>query len=167
MKFGRKSIATVVDIQYIACNRQNIEELYSSLDSSDKAKYQCHFSCHGKPHFVISYKFNPPDDAREEDIIHKISAYTNVEEYLHIGDPLPILYWIQKTKDVDWDHVVSMPFPYPINDPLYTTDILFADSSLGNHARIRSKLLEERKIKAALRENQRIQDGFMISGPTD
>ena len=167
LKFGRKSIATVVDIQYITCNRQNIEDQYSILDTSNKAKCQCHFSCHGKPHFVISYKFNPPDDVREEDIIHKISTYTNVEEYLHIGDPLPILYWIQRTEGVAWDHVVSMPFPYPIHDPLHTTDILFADSSLGNNARIRSKLLEERKEKATLKEEQRIQDGFMVSAPED
>ena len=135
--YGRKTIATVTKIDYVTVADADIETQYSP--ENGKA-CRCDFSCHGRPRFVISYKFNPPDDAREEDIIHKIVSYTDVESHIRPGDPLPILYMIipkgERVCKIKGalhhgmhERVVSMPFPYPLADPLLPGDMMFCDEA--------------------------------------
>ncbi len=135
---GRKTIATVVKIKYVNAEASHVE---TQISKTHGKVCPCEYSCHGRPRFVISYKFNPPDDAREEDIIHKISTYTDVEEHLKPGDPLPIIYRIVPRGE--WiaagvqgasvigirERVVSMPFPFPLGDPLHLSDIMYCDEA--------------------------------------
>jgi len=126
LSLGRKTIATVVQIQYIPTLKQNVEMIESKHFKTTKRA--AHYSCHGKPNFIISYKFNPPDDAREEDILHTIITHTNVFSHLKIGDPLPILYCIVRNDRNREEFVTSLPFPYPLQDPIQITDLICADS---------------------------------------
>ena len=80
---GRKSLATVRDVQYIA----NSEKQY--------------------PEFVLRYAFNPPDDSEPGDLIHEIVVPYDLA--LKPGDVLPILYTVSKYST----EVMSMPFPFP------------------------------------------------------
>ena len=80
---GRKSLATVRDVQY----RAKSEKQY--------------------PEFVLRYAFNPPDDSELGDLIHEIVV--PYDPALKPGDVLPILYTVSE----DSTEVMSMPFPFP------------------------------------------------------
>ena len=80
---GRKSLATVRDVQY----RADSEKQY--------------------PEFVLRYAFNPPDDSAPDDLIHEIVV--PYDPALKPGDVLPILYTVSE----DSTKVMSMPFPFP------------------------------------------------------
>ena len=80
---GRKSLATVRDVQY----RAKSENQY--------------------PEFVLQYAFNPPDDSAPDDLIHEIVV--PYDPALRPGDVLPILYTVSE----DSTKVMSMPFPFP------------------------------------------------------
>ena len=80
---GRKSLATVRDVQY----RADSEKQY--------------------PEFVLRYAFNPPDDSAPDDLIHEIVV--PYDPALKPGDVLPILYTVSE----DSTEVMSMPFPFP------------------------------------------------------
>ena len=80
---GRKSLATVRDVQY----RAKSENQY--------------------PEFVLQYAFNPPDDSAPDDLIHEIVV--PYDPALKPGDVLPILYTVLE----DSKEVMSMPFPFP------------------------------------------------------
>ena len=80
---GRKSLATVRDVQY----RAKSEKQY--------------------PEFVLRYAFNPPDDSAPGDLIHEIVV--PYDPALKPGDVLPILYTVSE----DSTEVMSMPFPFP------------------------------------------------------
>ena len=80
---GRKSLATVRDVQY----RADSEKQY--------------------PEFVLRYAFNPPDDSATDDLIHEIVV--PYDPALKPGDVLPILYTVSE----DSTEVMSMPFPFP------------------------------------------------------
>ena len=80
---GRKSLATVRDVQY----RSNSKKQY--------------------PEFVLRYAFNPPDDSAPDDLIHEIVV--PYDPALKPGDVLPILYTVSE----DSTKVMSMPFPFP------------------------------------------------------
>ena len=80
---GRKSLATVRDVQY----RANSEEQY--------------------PEFVLRYAFNPPDDSAPDDLIHEVVV--PYDPALKPEDVLPILYTVSE----DSTEVMSMPFPFP------------------------------------------------------
>ena len=80
---GRKSLATVRDVQYRAYS----EKQY--------------------PEFVLRYAFNPPDDSEPGDLIHEIVV--PYDPALKPGDVLPILYTVSE----DSTEVMSMPFPFP------------------------------------------------------
>lgn len=80
---GRKSLATVRDVQY----RAKSEKQY--------------------PEFVLQYAFNPPDDSAPDDLIHEIVV--PYDPALKPGDVLPILYTVSE----DSTKVMSMPFPFP------------------------------------------------------
>ena len=81
---GRKSLATVRDVQY----RANSKKQY--------------------PEFVLRYAFNPPDDSEPDDLIHEIVV--PYDPALKPGDVLPILYTVSE----DSTEVMSMPFPFPV-----------------------------------------------------
>lgn len=80
---GRKSLATVRDVQY----RADSEKQY--------------------PEFVLRYAFNPPDDSAPDDLIHEVVV--PYDPALKPGDVLPILYTVLE----DSTEVMSMPFPFP------------------------------------------------------
>jgi serine/threonine protein kinase len=80
---GRKSLATVRDVQY----RAKSEKQY--------------------PEFVLQYAFNPPDDSEPGDLTHEVVV--PYDPALKPGDVLPILYTISE----DNTEVMSMPFPFP------------------------------------------------------
>ena len=95
---GRKTIATIVKIEYIEA------DVYA-------VKPERHYVA-TPPMFGITYKFNPPDDIRKEDLIHRCIVYTEPENHYKVGDPFPILYNI---RDKGFDEMVlSMPFPFPV-----------------------------------------------------
>ena len=83
IKNGRKSLATVRDVQY----RSNSKKQY--------------------PEFVLQYAFNPPDDSEPGDLTHEVVV--PYDPALKPGDVLPILYTISE----DNTEVMSMPFPFP------------------------------------------------------
>ncbi len=97
---------------------------------------------YGAPTFKISYAFNPPDDLREEDIVHDCYIHYDPGEHLKVGDALPILYLIERKsrglrvypdddgmfrqarEDISSELIISMPFPFPLADPIDERDIL-------------------------------------------
>lgn len=129
LKNGRKTIATIVDISYRRCKPENMEFYFSDkkMDSGFKInktenKYETDYDyfetlpaaiSHASPVFTIRYKFNPPDDASENDLIHEITTHISPFEHLHVGAPLPILYHISPFRN---NFVQSMPYPFPLND---------------------------------------------------
>ncbi len=88
---GRKSLATVRDVQYRTVRdvqyREGREKPY--------------------PEFVLRYAFNPPDDSDPDDLIHEVVI--PYDPALKPGDVLPILYTVSE----DSTEVMSMPFPFP------------------------------------------------------
>ena len=103
---GRKTVATITAIEYVPI-------------AQSKAKYLPHndiYVCHVSPCFRITYKFNPPDDAREEDLIHEYITHVNPQNYCKVGDPLPILYDMDRNVLEGREIVRSMPFPFPLEE---------------------------------------------------
>jgi hypothetical protein len=103
---GIKTIATVVSVQYKP-NHGRLGEDYQyteGIAAKDKSIY-----IYNVPSFVITDKFNPPDDCLSEDLIHQIIIHRAPDEHLNPGDPLPILYRIEP---LDNGRVYSMPFPF-------------------------------------------------------
>ena len=96
--YGRKTIATIVDIQYISADAQYLKkvEAQSNNKSAPKPKNidnkAVRFILRCPPVVKVKYKFNPPDDLRSEDLVHELIMHHEPEKYLKIGDPLPILY---------------------------------------------------------------------------
>ena len=99
---GRKTIATITEIQYVPASHY--------YESSGNGKRICCL-----PDFKVSYKFNPPDDDLEEDVVHTMIIHRDPEGLFKVGDPLPILYICDgngKTLHV----TESMPYPFPLGD---------------------------------------------------
>ena len=120
---GRKTIATIVSVEYVPADNTYIEEgtkifsgyTYGNLVADPGRKIVvkdnrgCSFVYHGIPRFRIQYRFNPPDDQKDEDLIHYIDLYGEPDDTCKPGAPLPILYRIRGKEGVD-----SMPFPIPL-----------------------------------------------------
>ncbi|GEM_PF-800882 len=102
---GRKTIATIIDIQYVPIPDDWVIA-HSNPREIPLESLQPH------PKFVIRYRFNPPDDLREEDIIHEYTTHELPSE--KPGDLLPILYYIKPLKEQDV--VYSIPYPIPLHD---------------------------------------------------
>ncbi len=118
LKEGIKTIATVVSVQYKPNNGKPGEDY----------QYDCRLGyrgdsiyIHGIPSFVITYKFNPPDDSLSDDLIHQITVHRDPDGHLNPGDPLPILYQIDPK---DKRKVYSMPFPFAMCDVENYGDII-------------------------------------------
>ena len=106
MATGRKGMATITDILYLPVSKKDIEH-DENIDENI-------FVNHGLPNFLVKYKFNPPDDNREEDLEHKFITHVEPENHYAVGDPLPILYEIKDS--YFYDLVYSMPYPVPVQD---------------------------------------------------
>ncbi|MBO4349690.1 MAG: hypothetical protein J6A01_01935, partial [Proteobacteria bacterium] len=113
LRFGRKTIATIVSVEYIPVN----------ADYSEYEVDTFQFSTHDDPAILVKYKFNPPDDEREDDLVHKIKLREMPDTFLKKGDPLPILYRIYRDK-LHQEHVDSMPFPLVLSDICFLSDII-------------------------------------------
>lgn len=105
LKSGRKTIATIVSIQYEPVHEDRYEQHVETN--------QC--VVHQSPRFKVQYRFNPPDDMDANDLIHEITLNEPPESFLKEGDPLPILYRIYRDINGD-EHVDSMPFPIVVRN---------------------------------------------------
>ncbi|MBQ1924621.1 MAG: hypothetical protein II180_00715, partial [Proteobacteria bacterium] len=95
---GRKTIAAVISIEYLAIKRNNgyhVEE---------------------PPSFRIYYQFNPPDDDNIDDIVHYIDIHRDPTGLFKVGDPLPILYSGSQELGKPMHVTQSMPYPFPLDD---------------------------------------------------
>ncbi len=122
---GTKSIATVVSYNYCPCSMHWVEYYYLTKMAEDKNTFingkhplmpvndKITGYYHLRPVFKLTYKFNPPDDDNPDDLYHTIYVHSDFSETLKVGDPLPILYYINPMDNTD---VMSMPFPYPVHD---------------------------------------------------
>ena len=123
LKSGRKSIAQIDDITYIPQKGpefiRNPYHTRTNVFGHDVSAVCRVFYICQPPLFKVSYRFNPPDDRREEDIIHTFITHDDPENHYKKGDPLPILYKIED--NYFNDRVISMPFPlseFDLQDPL-------------------------------------------------
>ena len=123
IKNGRKTIATIVDVKY--------QPVPDSLVKIKKNKYGRTILIDQRPAplFVIRYKFNPPDDIREEDIIHRYVTARLPDCDIKPGTSLPIIYRIKKGEGAIFDTVESIVYPLPVAELIFASRI--ADSSLG------------------------------------
>jgi serine/threonine protein kinase len=106
---GKKTIATIVSIEY-----QLMESTYLESNPNEEQN-QVGYYYHRSPQFKLTYKFNPPDDEKAEDLVHHIYTHLPPEDHFKAGDPLPILYRIYKNED-NFEIVDSMPYPLPLDD---------------------------------------------------
>ena len=92
---GRKTIATITAIEYIPATK------LAGSHAKESALFSL-FYCRVEeaPTFRIYYKFNPPDDAFEEDIIHSVDIHRDPEGLFKVGDVLPILYMYKSFDDL-------------------------------------------------------------------
>ncbi len=108
LMFGRKTIATIVSFEYVpfdelAYIKSNNELNHNSLKYGDLISI-------GKAVFLLRYRFNPPDDSLDEDLVHEIVLHSDDGENLEPGSPLPILYYVKDNNKI----VSSMPYPLPL-----------------------------------------------------
>ena len=116
---SRKGIATITSVTYIPVSDDSVKIINQKEDT-------VRLMVNEHPKFRIQYKFNPPDDKREEDIIHEYVTIAEPENCYKIGDSMPILY---KIIDKYYrDTVQSMPFPLPLQD-VENFDCILASTS--------------------------------------
>lgn len=106
---GIKTIATIVRIEFIPAN---------------KVMFMSHH-VEEAPKFRVYYKFNPPDDDWEDDLVHYVDTHRDPEGLFKEGDPLPILYDGQKVPDKPMHVTTSMPYPFPLEDLELPEDYIF------------------------------------------
>lgn len=121
---GRKTVARIVSIEYM--NSDNELVTAPGMDDYLLHPKQCIPPIfHGTPSFHISYIFNSPDDVRSEDLKHSFKMHTDPETHIKVGDPLPILYMIERNSITET--VTGMPFPLVLNDLVSLKEVI--DSS--------------------------------------
>ncbi len=75
------------------------------------------------PNYRIWYRFNPPDDSEQDDLIHFIDIHNDPTGKFKVGDPLPILYRVVEN---DFRVVTDcMPFPLPFCDMEHNIDYIY------------------------------------------
>ncbi|GEM_PF-6935543 len=155
---GRKGMGIISGIKYVPVDDKYVENGHTSEKEGYKETHyvQC------PPLFVVQYKFNPPDDKREDDIMHEFITHIEPEGHYKEGDPLPILYSI---KDFYFrDVVTSMPFPMPFDDIQSLNDMI--DVSEGferdRHIDRTSAKYHLRRIREALEGRQMTDMGKLI-----
>ncbi|MBO4350900.1 MAG: hypothetical protein J6A01_08155, partial [Proteobacteria bacterium] len=102
------------------------------------------------------YKFNPPDDRRQEPIIHEYITYGEPENHYKVGDPLPIVY---RTDDhYFYDTVQSMPFPIPFADLMNNNTIVAQSSSaFEDKDDIKLPLISDKEVSFVIRMLRRFE----------
>ncbi|MBO4349792.1 MAG: serine/threonine protein kinase [Proteobacteria bacterium] len=120
---GRKTIATITEIKYIPAYRKFIKYIKPKYQYFDPINYEIY----SRPMFEISYKFNPPDDEKAEDLIHSFVTPVAPDQHYKAGDPLPILYMIHPRTNECPETVNSMPFPIPLHDIMDLSDVIYMD----------------------------------------
>ena len=103
LKYGRKAIATIIDFEDMPIPNKN-----RRLDRFTREVYS-----EAKVPFRLRYRFNPPDDASADDLVHEITIYNHQTEGLEPGTPIPILYFINPDDNSD---VMSIPYPFPFKE---------------------------------------------------
>ena len=135
LREGRKSIATIIDIQYVKTPHEEIVEISNvKLNDPYSLRERHPYICKGIPTFRIKYKFNPPDDAKEEDLIHDCIVHTDPEMHYSIGDPLPIIYLLDS--GYFSNIVYSMLFPFPLQDAKLDEIVCMVDTNEKREFRI-------------------------------
>ena len=119
LKNARKTMATVIDIQY-----EPVQDVFV-LEPDEK---NINYMVYGVPSFRVIYSFNPPDDSREEDLHHAFTTHSDPTGHLKVGDPLPILYAIEK-KGRD-ERVRSTPFPWVWGGHLNNSEIIASSAGI-------------------------------------
>ena len=102
LRFGRKAIATIVDFDDIP-----VPEKYREFS------YNKEIVSISRVPFRLRYRFNPPDDASADDLVHEVTIYNHQTEGLESGTPIPILYYINPKDNSD---VMSIPYPFPFKE---------------------------------------------------
>ena len=102
LRFGRKAIATIVDFDDIP-----VPEKYREFS------YNREIVSISRVPFRLRYRFNPPDDASADDLVHEVTIYNHQTEGLESGTPIPILYYINPKDNSD---VMSIPYPFPFKE---------------------------------------------------
>ncbi len=115
IKNGRKSVAKIDSIKYLPI----------SVNGGIKDRHGLKV-VQMPPSFLVKYRFNPPDDARSEDLVHEFISHAAPENQFSPGDPLPILYKIEPK--YFGDSVISMPYPYPGVDT-NSAEVIFKSDS--------------------------------------
>lgn len=120
LKFGRKAIATIVDFidLPIPGNQREIHPQYKTIVSTSRVPFR------------LRYRFNPPDDASADDLIHEITIYNHQTEGLEPGMPISILYYIDPK---DNSNVYSMPYPFPFKEIENTQATIINKENLYGH----------------------------------
>ncbi len=116
IRFGRKTIATIVSVQYIPVGSRRVQRRTFQ-------KNKCNYEVDAAPTFLLKYKFNPPDDESEFDLIHSVCMHIEPNHACVEGAPLPILYRIYK--DETGEYVDSMPFPLPLEQVEFVEDMMY------------------------------------------
>ena len=130
LKNGHKTIATIVDVEYLPV-RDALQ--MGELVVAD-----------ARPRFRIKYKFNPPDDFRDEELIHECIVCNEPENTYRAGDPFPILYNIEGQ---NFDEVVrSMPFPYPLYC-ISERDVVGSSTAGGEFWKYANRLIYANRLK--------------------
>ena len=139
---GRKTVATIVDIDYLPIpDNRNVDWEHDLLVAKTR------------PSFRVKYSFNPPDDKRESDLVHEYIAHSSPDEFYHKGDPLPILYKIDET--YFGETVVSMPYPFPVDDN-DLDDVVFSSNAYDAAASVSKDSYEYRqKVEPMLKARNR------------
>ena len=121
LRLGRKAIATIVDFEDIP-----IQEKYRKY-SPVKGIFS-----ESRVPFRLRYRFNPPDDASADDLVHEVTIYQHQTEGLESGTPIPILYYINPRDNSD---VISMPYPFPFKEIKQAQISLFTRDNLYGHTK--------------------------------
>ena len=119
LKTGRKTIATIVSIDYLNAKDEYCEQNIRTNQ----------FAVHQRPCFKVRYSFNPPDDNDPNDLVHEIIVHEDPDTFLQVGEPLPILYNIHI--EADFENVYSIPFPLVISDVEQISDVLGCSKKEG------------------------------------
>ena len=120
LRFGRKAIATIVDFVDlpIPSNQREIHRISKYIVSTSRVPFR------------LRYRFNPPDDASADDLIHQITIYNHQTEGLEPGTPISILYYIDPK---DNSNVYSMPYPFPFKEIVNTQETIINKENLCGH----------------------------------
>ena len=139
LRDGRKTVATIVDVKYCCIQGKDVAEIKNvNITSAYNNREHHPYQYLARPVFRIQYKFNPPDDAKEEDLIHECLVHTEPEKHYAIGDPLPIIYLLDN--GYFSSNVYSLPFPFPYHDSLIEELVCMEDMNVQKNTPVEQTL---------------------------